>query len=360
MTRSSNNGLRWAVVGAGRICEKHLGAITSEFVNGHLVAICDLDAEKARAKGEKYGVPWYTDFHEMMRRHPEIDIVDVLTPTGYHAEHVIALAPYGKHIVVEKPMALRVSDCDAMIAAAEKHGCRLFVVKQNRFNRAVVAARRALEENRFGKMVLGTVRVRWRRDQKYYDQADWRGTWALDGGVMAQQASHHLDLLQWFMGEVETVHCRTATRLMNIEVEDTAVAVIAFKSGALGVFEATVATRPEDLEGSLSLLGEKGSVIIGGPAVNLIKHWKFDEERPEDEEIHEAFSQDVPNIYGHGHIPYLADVSRAILDGRPGPVEAYEGRKNVSILAALYESAAQGGTPVHPGDPVKASRLGKR
>jgi predicted dehydrogenase len=257
-------------------------------------------------------------------------------------------------------MALRVEDCDAMIAACRRSGSRLFVVKQNRFNPAVVAARKALDEGRFGRMVTGAVCVRWRRDQSYYDQAAWRGTWALDGGVMSQQASHHLDLLQWFMGPVETVQCRIATRLMNIEAEDTAVAIMCFKSGALGSFEATVAARPEDLCGTLSLLGEHGAVIVGGVAVNRIEHWKFDDERPEDKDIASSASQEVPSVYGYGHMPYLAHVVKAIRDGTPGPVEADEGRKNIQILAALYESAACGGAPVAPGSPILHTPFGRR
>jgi predicted dehydrogenase len=304
-------------------------------------------------------VPFYTDFNEMMRKHPELDAVDIATPTGYHAEHVIAISKYGKHIVVEKPMALKVADCQAMIDACAKNKCRLFVVKQNRFNRAVQAARKALEAGRFGKMVMGTVRVRWSRDQKYYEQDDWHGTWALDGGVMSQQASHHLDLLQWFMGPILQMTCKTATRLLNIEVEDTALATFEFTSGALGAFEATVATRPEDLEGSLSLLGEKGSVIIGGHAVNKILYWKFDEPRPEDDQIQAAFSQDVPNVYGKGHTPFLADVIDAIDKKRPALMEAEEGRKDIEILTALYESAACGGKWVKPGCPIEHSRLGR-
>jgi predicted dehydrogenase len=256
-------------------------------------------------------------------------------------------------------MALRVEDCDAMIEACEKNGCRLFVVKQNRFNRAVVAARQAVEEGRFGRMVMGTIRVRWRRDQAYYDQADWRGTWELDGGVMSQQATHHLDLLQWFMGPIESMQCQTATRLMEIEVEDTAVAILKFKSGALGAFEATVATRPEDLEGSMSLLGEKGSVIIGGPAVNKVEYWKFEDSRPEDLEIQQAFSQDVPNVYGHGHLPYLQKAMLALRNGTPGPVEGAGGKTNINILTALYESAARGGIPVALDTPVETARIGR-
>lgn len=351
--------LKFGLVGCGRVSGNHLAALTSGAIPSELVAVCDIVEEKARAKGEQFKVPYYTDYHEMMRRHPEIDVVDIATPTGYHAAHVIDLAQYGKHIVVEKPMALSVADCDRMIEACSEKGARLFVVKQNRFNRAVQAARRALEAGRFGKMVLGTVRVRWCRFQKYYEQDDWHGTWKLDGGVMSQQASHHLDLLQWFMGPIETMQCRTATRLLDIEVEDTAIAMFKFESGALGAFEATVATRPKDLEGSLSLLGEKGSVIIGGHAVNRILHWDFVEKLPEDDRIREEFSQEVPNVYGHGHTPYLGNVIEAIVHEKPGLVEAYEGRKNIEILTALYESAAMDGATVYPGCPIKHSRLGR-
>ncbi len=357
---TTNQKLKFAVIGCGRVSGNHLGALTAGHIDSELVAVCDQVEEKARSKAERCKVPYYTDYHRMIETHPEIDVINILTPTGYHAEHVIDVAQYGKHIVVEKPMALRVSDCDEMMKACRKNKCRLFVVKQNRFNRAVQAARRALDEGRFGKMVLGTVRVRWTRDQKYYEQDDWHGTWALDGGVMSQQASHHLDLLQWFMGPIENMQCRTAARLMDIEVEDTSVATMKFTSGALGAFEATVATRPKDLEGSLSLLGEKGSVIIGGHAVNHILHWQFLDVRPEDAEIISAQSQDVPNVYGHGHTPYLRNVIEAITEKKPGLVEGPEGKKNIQILTALYESAACDGKVVRPGCRIKHSKLGVR
>lgn len=352
--------LNFAVVGCGRVSGNHLAALSAGRLPAELVAVCDVVAEKAKSKGEHYKVPFYTDFNEMMRKHPELDAVDIATPTGYHAEHVIAISKYGKHIVVEKPMALKVADCQAMIDACAKNKCRLFVVKQNRFNRAVQAARKALEAGRFGKMVMGTVRVRWSRDQKYYEQDDWHGTWALDGGVMSQQASHHLDLLQWFMGPIDTMQCQTATRLMDIDVEDSAVAIMKFKSGALGAFEATVATRPKDMEGSLSLLGEKGSVMIGGHAVNKILHWQFIDQTPEDAKMVEEHSQEVPNVYGHGHLPYLANVIEAITQNKPGLVEAPEGKKDIEILTSLYESACMGGGTVYPGYPVKLSKLGVR
>jgi predicted dehydrogenase len=175
---------------------------------------------------------------------------------------------------------------------------------------------------------------------------------------MSQQASHHLDLLQWFMGPITDLQCRTATRLLDIEVEDTAAATLQFRSGALGIFEATVATRPDDLEGSLSLLGEKGSVVIGGMAVNHIVHWKFDAEQPGDKEI-QRHSQDVPNVYGKGHQPYLGQVIEAITQNKPGLVEGAEGRKNIQILTAMYESAARGGQVVKPGCRILRSLLGK-
>jgi UDP-N-acetyl-2-amino-2-deoxyglucuronate dehydrogenase len=352
--------LKFAFIGCGRVSENHLKALTSGNFPAQLVAVADIVEERARSKGEKYHVPSYLDYHEMIRRHPDIDVVDVATPTGYHTDHIINLAHNGKHIVVEKPMALRVKDCDAMIRACEKNGCRLFVVKQNRFNPAVVAARRALEGGRFGKLVIGTVRVRWRRDQYYYEADNWHGTWALDGGVMSQQASHHLDLLQWFMGPVESVTCQAATRLLDIEVEDTAAALLRFTSGALGIFEATVAARPEDLESSLSILGEKGSVVIGGKAVNQVIYWRFEEPQPGDEEICHSASQEIPNVYGYGHGPYLAHVVDAILSNKPALVEGDEGKKNVEIITALYESAARGGKKVRPGCRVIYSKLGRK
>ena len=354
----STRKVKFGLVGCGRVSDNHVAALTGGKVAAELVAVCDADEGKAKAKAEKAGgLPWFTDYHEMIRAKPEIEALSVATPTGFHARNVIDLAQHGRHIVVEKPMALRVADCDAMIEACRKSGSRLFIVQQNRFNPAVVAARKALDEGRFGKMVLGTVRVRWHRTQHYYEQDDWHGTWQWDGGVMSQQASHHLDLLQWFMGPIESVQCQSATRLMNIEVEDTALAIIKFKSGALGSFEATVAARPESLEGSLSLLGEHGSVVIEGHAVNKLRYWKFENPRPEDEHF-AHHSEEVPNVYGRGHGPYLGEVAEAIIHGTPGPVEAPEGKKNIQILTALYESAASGGAVVKPGAPQVNSRLG--
>jgi predicted dehydrogenase len=273
-----------------------------------------------------------------MARNESIDVFVVLTESGRHAEHVIALAKYGKHVIVEKPMALTLDDADAMIEACDRAGIKLFVVKQNRFNIPVQKLRLALEEGRFGKLVLGTVRVRWCRMQSYYDQDSWRGTWALDGGVLSNQASHHVDLLEWMMGDVETVFAYGATALAKIEAEDTAVVLLRFRSGALGVIEATTAARPVDLEGSISLLGEGGAVEIGGFAVNQMKTWRFMDARPDDARVMQDYSVNPPNVYGFGHQAYYDHVVECIEHGGRQLVDGLEGRRSLELITAIYES----------------------
>jgi len=281
--------------------------------------------------------------HEMMRKTGErIDVVNILTPSGDHAAHTVALAQYKKHIVVEKPMALTIDDADRMIEACDRAGIQLFVVKQNRYNYPVQKLRAALDEDRFGKLVLGTVRVRWCRDQKYYDQDPWRGTWRYDGGVLANQASHHVDLLEWMMGDVESVFAKSATQLVQIETEDTAVVVLKFRNGALGVIEATTATRPKDLEGSISILGERGTVEIGGFAVNEMKVWNFTDDRPEDAEVVSRYRQNPPDVYGFGHVEYLKNVINSIRNNTRALVDGLEGRRSLELITAIYESIETG------------------
>jgi predicted dehydrogenase len=252
------------------------------------------------------------------------------------------MAAYGKHIVVEKPMALTLPDADAMIRACDAARVKLFVVKQNRYNLPVQKLRAAVEEGRFGKLVLATVRVRWCRTQAYYDQDPWRGTWAQDGGVFSNQASHHVDLLEWMVGEVESVFAKSATALVNIEAEDTGVVVVKFANGALGLIEATTATRPKDLEGSISILGERGSVEIGGFAVNQMKTWNFSDPRAEDEEVVREYRENPPNVYGFGHVRYLRHVVDCIVSGSPALVDGLEGRKSLELISAIYESIETG------------------
>lgn len=336
--------LRFALIGCGRIVSKHIDALTSGAVPGaQLVAVCDENLSAAEKVAKPFGIPAFKDRFEMMEKMQDsIDVVSILTPSGLHAQHAIDMAAYRKHIVVEKPMALTLPDADRMIEACDRNGVRLFVVKQNRYNHPVKKLRSAVEEGRFGKMVLGTVRVRWCRTQSYYDQAKWRGTWAYDGGVFANQASHHVDLLQWMLGDVESVFAKTRTALVNIETEDTGVVVLKFKSGALGIIEATTASRPKDLEGSLSILGENGSVEIGGFAVNEMKHWNFVDPRPEDESVVEHYRNSPPNVYGFGHTEYLNKVVESIREGRSALVDGLEGRKSLELINAIYESVETG------------------
>ena len=294
---------KFALVGCGRIAVRHAELLAGNGIkDACLAGVCDIKEERARLFSEKYKVPYFLDMHEMMRQlKDKIDIVSILTESGYHARHVIELAPYGKHIVVEKPMALRLEDADSMISACDAAGIKLFVVKQNRYNLPVQKLREAIEKKRFGKLVMGTVRVRWCRTQEYYNQDSWRGTWMLDGGVFANQASHHVDLLEWMLGEPETVFAKSSTALVNIETEDTGIAVIKFRNGALGIVEATTAMLPKDIEGSISILGEKGTVEIGGFAVNEMKIWNFIDKNDEDKDILAKYRQNPPNVYGFGH-----------------------------------------------------------
>lgn len=334
--------LRFALVGCGRIAKRHSELLgLKQIDNAVLVAVCDIVEEKAKKIGEQFNVPYYTDMDKMMKNE-EIGIVSVLTESGNHAKNVVNLAKYCKHIVVEKPMALTLDDADAMIAACDENNVKLFVVKQNRFNVPVVKLREAMEEERFGKLVLGTVRVRWSRGQSYYDQADWRGTWSMDGGVLTNQASHHVDLLEWMMGDVESVFAKSTTALVNIEVEDTSVVTVKFKNGALGIIEATTAVRPKDLEGSISILGEKGTVEIGGFAVNKMLHWNFTEQQDGDEYVMEKYSVNPPNVYGFGHQEYYDHVVDSILNNKSHLVDGLVGRKSLELITAIYESIETG------------------
>lgn len=350
------NKLRFALVGCGRIVRKHYEALMA-LDKAQLVAVCDTAFERAKAVGEKLGLPYYRDHDEMLSKE-KVDVVNILTPSGLHAKHCIDIVKkYKKHIVCEKPMALTLGDADEMIRVCKQNGVELFIVKQNRYNLPIVKLREALEEGRFGKLVLGTVRVRWSRDQKYYDQDSWRGTWALDGGVFANQASHHIDLLEWMMGRPAEVSAMTATRLVDIEVEDTGIANIKFENGALGIVEATTATRPKDVEGSVSILGEKGIVEVGGFAMNEIKVWQFADPRPSDLEVMKQYRENPPNVYGFGHIRYLEHVVHCIMHDRQPPVDGIEGRKSLELIIAMYESAATGKT-VKVGAPAKKCMLG--
>ncbi len=351
--------LKFALVGCGRIAYKHAEILTGQLKNAQLVAVCDLKKEKAQNTGQKYSVPHYTSYDEMLSKE-DIDIVCILTESGKHAEQTIDIVKkYQKHIIVEKPMALTMSDADEMIRTCDEYGVKLFVIKQNRYNVPVIKLREALVSGRFGKLVMGTVRVRWSRSQAYYDQDKWRGTWAMDGGVFTNQASHHIDLLEWMLGEPVSVFAKSATQLVDIETEDTGVAIIKFRNGAIGVVEATTAVRPKDLEGSLSIMGEKGSVEIGGFAVNEMKTWNFVDSKEEDQNALTEFKENPSNVYGFGHLRYLENVIDSIVNNKRALVDGLEGRKSLELINAIYESI-ETGKEIHLRFQPKLGRLGKK
>jgi UDP-N-acetyl-2-amino-2-deoxyglucuronate dehydrogenase len=334
--------IRFGIIGCGAIAKRHANILASGTIpHACLAAVCDVNVERARSFAADYQVSAH-DTAEGMIRDAAIDVVVVLTPSGHHAPLVTSLAGTVKAIVVEKPMALTLDDADQMIAACDQHRTRLFVVKQNRFNRPVMALRRALDAGRLGKLVLGTVRVRWCRPQSYYDAAKWRGTWAHDGGVLSNQASHHIDLLEWMMGPVESVSAMSSKALAKIEAEDTAAAILRFRSGALGIVEATTATRPKDLEGSLSILGEKGSVVIGGFAANELKTWAFTQPAPEDATVVQEFGNNPEHPHGFGHAAYYEHVVNCLQNNQPQLVDGLEGRKSLELITAIYESIETG------------------
>lgn len=330
--------VRFALVGCGSIARKHAHALHHYLEQAEISAFVDLDLSRARQLSEEYGAPAFSSVREMMKNTGDrVDVFSVLTPSGAHCENVLELVEYGRPVVVEKPMALRLEDADRMIEACDAHGVKLFVVHQNRYNLPIAKAREAMEQGRFGRLVLGTIRLRWTRDQAYYDSASWRGTWAHDGGVFMNQAAHHLDMLTWFMGNVESVRSMSATRLVHIECEDTGVAVIRFNSGALGVLEATTATRPKDLEGSISILGEKGSVVIGGFFMNELVTWNFEDKQPIDDVVFERYKQN-PKDTAYNHGEYLRDVIASVQSKKAALVDGLEGRRSLELITALYES----------------------
>jgi predicted dehydrogenase len=329
--------LRFALVGCGSIARKHASALHDYLEEAEIGAFVDRDLARAKEFSAKYGAPAFSDIGELMRTVGDrIDVFSVLTPSGAHCENVLQLAEYGRPIVVEKPMALRLEDADRMIEACDLNGVKLFVVHQNRYNPPIVKAREALEHGRLGRLALGTVRLRWTRDQAYYDSESWRGTWRYDGGVFMNQAAHHIDMLTWFFGPVESVRAMAATRLVRIECEDTGVAVVRFESGALGVVEATTAVRPKDLEGSISILGEKGSIVIGGFFMNDLVTWNFAGKQPADEDVFATHGRNPPGFNNHGE--YLRDVIASVQTKKAALVDGLAGRRSLELITALYES----------------------
>jgi UDP-N-acetyl-2-amino-2-deoxyglucuronate dehydrogenase len=345
--------VKFAIIGCGRISYRHIEAIQANR-DAELIALCDLNLARAREMNENAQVLIYQDYHRMLENE-DIDVVCIVTPSGMHSEHARDIINgYRKHVVVEKPMCLRVSDGLKLIETAKQNEVQLFVVHQNRFNKAVQKIKSALDENLFGKIALATVRIRWSRGQTYYDRDPWRGTWALDGGALTNQAIHHIDLLRWLVGDVEGVSAIGATQFVQVEVEDTACAWVRFVSGAIGIIEATTATRPlaKDLEASVSILGEKGTVIVEGASVNRVTTWTFD-----DTDMSQ-YSEDPPNVYGFGHNHIIDNVVNVLMRGDKPLVMGEDALKSIKLLNALYRSMELRGQEVKLKDHPESQRFG--
>jgi UDP-N-acetyl-2-amino-2-deoxyglucuronate dehydrogenase len=348
--------IKAALIGCGRIADRHARVMHS-LEDVRLAAVADLNERKARAFGERFGAVPYTDFRRMIEREKP-DLVHVLTQSGRHAAITLAALDNVSNVIVEKPMALTLADADAMIEKSERLGRRLFIVKQNRYNLPVRKLREEIDAERFGRLVLGAIRVRWCRRQDYYDQDPYRGTWAEDGGVLTNQASHHIDLLRWIFGPPLEVSAMTARQLVRIEAEDTGVSVVRFRNGALGTIEATTATRPTDLEASISVLGEHGTVEIGGFALNEMRVWKFDDENADAADVLATYRTNPPDVYGFGHHEFLREAVEAIRADRPPAIDGREGRKSLELIVAIYESAESGQRVTLPFTP-EMCRLGR-
>ena len=332
--------IRFALVGCGRISGNHFDALERHQDRAELVAVCDIDPE-ALAKAEaRTKAPGFRTLDALLAG-SDPDIVILSTPSGLHADQAIQVAAAGRHVMTEKPMATHWRDGKRMVQACDQAGVHLFVVKQNRRNATLQLLKRAVEKKRFGRIYMVNINVFWSRPQSYYDSAAWRGTWEFDGGAFMNQASHYVDLLDWLIGPVESVQAYTATLARNIQVEDTGVVSIRWRTGALGRMNVTMLTYPKNLEGSITIIGEKGTVRLGGVAVNKIEHWEFADSDPDDNAVEQA-SYDTTSVYGFGHPLYYDNVIKSLRGEAMPDTDGREGLHSLEILIATYISARDG------------------
>jgi UDP-N-acetyl-2-amino-2-deoxyglucuronate dehydrogenase len=333
--------IRIGLVGCGRISKSHFNSIEKHASDLKLVAVCDVDPLALQEHTNKYCVNGYTKMTDMLRQE-ELDLVALCTPSGLHPQQAILAAQHGVHVLTEKPMGTRLADGLAMVKACDQAGVRLFVVKQNRRNATLQLLKKAVEQGRFGRIYNVAINVFWTRPQDYYDQGSgWRGTWEFDGGAFMNQASHYIDLLEWLIGPVESVMAYTATQERDIEAEDSGVAAIRWRSGAMGTLNVSMLTFPKNLEGSITILGEKGTVRIGGVAVNEIQEWQFADVRPEDADIKTA-SYATTSVYGFGHPIYYKNVVDVMRGQCQPETDGRSGLKSLELLVAMYRSAKDG------------------
>lgn len=332
--------IRFALVGCGRISKNHIDALQQHADRAELVAVCDTQPTALAAAVQATGATGFSSLEALLAG-SDADVVVLATPSGLHSQQAVAVARAGRHVLSEKPMATKLDEGMAMVRACRDAGVKLFVVKQNRLNATVQQVKRAIAEGRFGRIYMSTVNVFWTRPQSYYDAAPWRGRWDLDGGAFMNQASHYVDLLDWLVGPVDSVHAYTATLARDIEAEDTGVMSVRLRHGGLASVNVTMLTFPQNLEGSITILGEKGTVKIGGTAVNKIEHWAFAEPRPEDADVLSA-SYETGSVYGFGHPLYYDNVIKTLRGEAHAEVDGYEGLRSLEILIAAYRSARDG------------------
>ncbi len=340
--------VRFALAGCGRIAANHFDSIVRHADRAELVAVCDSDPAALAAAVQRTGARGFAHYGQMLAEcrtttgaAGAADCVVLTTPSGLHPAQAIQAAQAGLNVMTEKPMATRWHDGLAMVRACDEAGVRLFVVKQNRRNRTLQLLRQALQGGRFGRVYMVTLNVFWSRPQSYYDSAAWRGTWEFDGGAFMNQASHYVDLLDWLIGPVQSVMAYTGTLARDIEVEDTGVAALKWRNGAMGSVNVTMLTHPKNFEGSITVLGEKGTVRIGGVAVNRIEHWEFAEPHAMDAQLDEA-SYQTSSVYGFGHPLYYDNVIRTLRGECEPETDGREGLKSLELLIAMYRSARDG------------------
>ncbi len=337
--------MRYALIGCGRISPNHIAAAVKN--NLEIVALCDLAHDNIEYILSKLNITKpickYTDYKEMLEKEKP-ELVAIATESGKHAHIALDCIEAGCNIIVEKPIALSLEDADAIIKKAEQKGVRVCVCYQNRFNKSIQKIREAVEGGRFGRLLYGTAHIRWNRGEAYYKQAKWRGTWEQDGGALMNQCIHNIDLLCWMMGNemVEVVGMTDNLMHSFIEAEDLGIALVKFFNGSYGIIEGTTNIYPNNLEETLYIFGEKGTVKAGGKSVNIIEEWQFADKLDDSEEVKAIFHENPQNIYGFGHNPLYADMIEAINNNREPYVTAKEGRKSLELVLAIYKSAAEG------------------
>ena len=337
--------MNYALVGCGRIAINHIKAALNNHLN--IVALCDVKPDAMESLLAKYdlassSIRRYTDYKQMIAEN-DITLVSIATESGAHAEIALHCIDNGIHVIIEKPMAMNMADADEIIRRSEEKGVKVSACHQNRFNLAIQQMRRALEAGRFGKLSHGSIHVRWNRNESYYTQAPWRGTWSQDGGCLMNQCIHGIDLLRWMMGdEVESVYGVTRQQFHDyLEAEDVGMAVVKFKNGAIGTIEGTTNVYPKNLEETLYLFGQKGTVKIGGVSTNNIDVWNFEDEN-EDDQKNKGFQEATSNVYGNGHTSLFADMIDAVENDRKPYVDAVAGRNALEMILAIYKSQKEG------------------